>query len=103
MQTRLTRIETVIVNVEMVADDGGHIPAQYQDLSYPGEILELCGRMQERYANSRTAPIMHAKGIRDEERLWLEECRKNVRRNARVPGREDHTNCVDLRNLRKTE
>jgi len=29
MQTRLTRIGTDIVNVEMVTDDGGRIPAQY--------------------------------------------------------------------------
>ena len=31
MQTRLTRIGTDIVNVEMVTDDGGRIPAQYQE------------------------------------------------------------------------
>jgi len=34
MQTRLTRIGTDIVNIEMVTtDDGGRIPAQYQDFT----------------------------------------------------------------------
>jgi len=32
-------------------------------------------------------PSRHAKGIREEERFWLEERRKSVRGNARVPGR----------------
>jgi len=67
MQKRLMRIGTDIVNVEMVTDDGGRIPAQYQvsqyqDLSYPREIQGLCGRMQQRYANSRTAPITACEG-----------------------------------------
>ena len=30
---RLTRIGTDIVNVEMITDDGGRIPAQYQDFT----------------------------------------------------------------------
>jgi len=67
MQKRLMRIGTDIVNVEMVTDDGGRIPAQYhdsqyQDLSYPREIQGLCGRTEQRYANSRTAPITACKG-----------------------------------------
>jgi len=33
MQTWLTRIGTDMVNVEMVTDDGGRIPAQYQDFT----------------------------------------------------------------------
>ena len=61
MQTRITRIGTDIVNVEMITDDGGHIPAEYQDLSYRGEIQALCERMQHRYGNSRTAPFMSSK------------------------------------------
>jgi len=84
MQTRLMRIETDIVNMEMVADDGGHIPAQYQDshyqdLSYPREIQGLCGRMQ--HDMPTLAPLLsrHPKGIREEERFWLEEHRKRVR------------------------
>jgi len=35
---------------------------QYQELSYPREIQGLCGRMQQRYANSRTAPITACNG-----------------------------------------
>jgi len=62
MQTRLTRIGTDIVKVEMVTDDGGRIPAQYQELSYPREIQGLCGRMQQRYGSSRTAPFNASKG-----------------------------------------
>jgi hypothetical protein len=31
----------------------------------------------------------HAKGVREEERLWLEECRKSVRGNDREPGHEE--------------
>jgi len=31
----------------------------------------------------------HANGIREEERFWLEECRKMVRGNDSVPGREE--------------
>jgi len=62
MQTWLTRIGTDIDNVEMVTDDGVHIPAQYQDWSYPREIQGRCGRMQQRYANSRTAPFKACKG-----------------------------------------
>jgi len=31
----------------------------------------------------------HPKGIREEERFWLEERGKRVRRNDRVPGREE--------------
>ena len=33
MQNRLMRIGTDIVNVEMVTDDGGRIPAQYQEFT----------------------------------------------------------------------
>jgi len=52
-QSRLTRFGTDIDNMEMVADDGGGIPAQfqdshYQDLSYPCEIEALGGRMQQK-------------------------------------------------------
>jgi len=36
--------------------------SQYQDLSYPREIQGLCGRMQQRYANTRTAPFTASKG-----------------------------------------
>jgi hypothetical protein len=36
--------------------------SQYQDLLYPREIQGLCGHMQQRYANSRTAPITAWKG-----------------------------------------
>jgi len=38
MQKRLMRVETDIVNMEMVTDDGGRIPVQYQELLYPQEI-----------------------------------------------------------------
>ena len=31
----------------------------------------------------------HPKGIHEEQRFWLEECRKMVRGNDRVPGREE--------------
>jgi len=36
--------------------------SQYQDLSYPREIQGLCGRMQQRYAISRTTPLTASKG-----------------------------------------
>jgi len=78
IQKRLMRIETDTVNVEMVTDDEGCIPAQYQDctmtklhnikitqyqdLSYPHEIQGLCARMQQRYGNSHTAHFMAYKG-----------------------------------------
>jgi len=61
MQTRLTRIGTDIVKLEMVTDDGGRIPAQYQELSYPREIQGLCERMQQRYGSCRTAPFNASK------------------------------------------
>jgi len=66
MQKRLMRIGTDIVNVEMLTDNGGRIPAQYQVsqyqyLSYPREIQGLGGRMQQRYGSSRTAPFTASK------------------------------------------
>jgi len=73
----------------MVTDDGGHIPAQYQDVSYPREIQGLCGHTQQRYANSHTAPLTVCKGNSEKQWFWLEECRKSVRGNYRVPGREE--------------
>jgi hypothetical protein len=78
MQKRLTRIGTDIVNVEMETDDGGRIPAQYQDLSYPREIPGLCGRMQQDTATLAPQLSWYPNGIREEERFWLEERRKSV-------------------------
>jgi hypothetical protein len=47
----------------------------------------------------------HPKGIREEEWFWLEEHRKRVRRNERVPGREDPhkwRGCTNSRRVRVT-
>jgi len=56
IQTRLMRIRTNIVNVEMVKDDGGHITAQYPDimevtnLEDPGNVpTDDGGRISMRY------------------------------------------------------
>jgi len=62
MQTWLTRIGPDIVNVELVPDDRGRFPAQYQELTYPRKIQVPCGRMQRRYGNSRTALFNVSKG-----------------------------------------
>ena len=89
------RIGTDIVNREMVADDRGRIPAQYQEFT----ISRFC-RILVRYkddvdACSKDMATLaqhlsgHPKGIREEERFWLEERRKSVRENDRVPGREE--------------
>jgi hypothetical protein len=75
----LRRIGTDIVNVEIVTDDWSRIPAQYQELSYPCEIQELCGHMLQRYGNSHTAPFKASKGTPEEGRR-----RKSVRGNGRV-------------------
>ena len=63
IQHRLMRIGTDIVNVEMVTDDGGRIPASYQELSYPREIQGLCGHMQQRYGNCRTHLSRHPRDL----------------------------------------
>jgi len=89
------RIETDIVNMEMVADDGGRIPAQYQDFTISRfHNIKIC-RILVRYKDyvdlcSKDMPTLaphlsrHAMGIREEERFWLEERRKSVRGNDRV-------------------
>jgi len=89
MQKRLTRIGTDIVNMEMETNDGGHIPAQYQDLSYPREIQGLCGRMQQDTATLAPHLSWYPNGIHEEEQFWLEERRKCVGGNDWVPGREE--------------
>jgi hypothetical protein len=63
--------------------------SQYQDLSYPREIQGLCGRMQQDTATLAPHLSWYPNGIREEERFWLEERRKSVRGNDRVPGREE--------------
>jgi hypothetical protein len=45
----------------------------------------------------------HGKGIHEEERFSLEDHRKSVRGNDRILAVRNHTDCVDLRNLRKSE
>jgi hypothetical protein len=89
MQKRLTRIGTDIVHVEMETDDGGRIPAQYQHLSYRHEIQGLCGRMQQDTATLAPHLSWYLNVIREEERFWLEERRKSVGGNDRVPGHEE--------------
>jgi len=55
----------------MVTDDGGRIPAQCQDVSYPRDIQGLCGRVQQIYANSHTAPLAPFSGNLEEQRFPL--------------------------------
>ena len=84
MQTWLTRIETDIVNVEMETDDGGRIPAQYQDcriLVRYKDYVDVCSKDMPTLAPHLSR---HAMGIREEERFGLEERRKSVRGNGKV-------------------
>jgi len=76
MQTWLMRIGTDIVNVEMLTDDGGRIPAQYQEMSYPRVIQGLCGCMPQRYGNSRTTPFNASKENSRGRAPWEEGERK---------------------------
>jgi hypothetical protein len=79
----------------MVTDDGGRIPAQYQDSTISRiHNIKIC-RILVRYKDyveicSKDMPtlVLHVsrngKGIREEERFWLQEHRKSVRGNDRV-------------------
>jgi len=90
MQTRLTRIGTDIVNVEMVTDDGGRIPAQYQDFTISRFVVCSWDRrtMWTNAAKTWQTPAprlsRHPNGIQQEELFWLEEGRKTDRGNDRV-------------------
>jgi len=96
MQTRLMRIGTDLVNMEMVTtDDGGCIPTEYQDFTISRfHNIKIC-HILVRYKDyvdvcSKDMPTLaahisrHAKGIREDERFWLKERRKRVRGNDRV-------------------
>jgi len=99
MQKRLMRIGTDIVNVEMVTDDGGRIPAQYQDLPYPREIQGLCGRMQQDMPTLAPHLSRHAKGIRKKSDSGSRSVGREQEEMTGYPAVRNHTNCVDLRNL----
>jgi hypothetical protein len=66
-----------------------------------GETTELEGR--EPIISTPPHLSGHPKGIREKERFWPEDGSKRVRRYDRVPGCEEPRNCVDLRNLGKSE
>jgi hypothetical protein len=72
------RIEADIVTVEMLTHNGGHFPAQYQQLSYPREIQELCARMLQDVVTLVPHLSRHSIAIRDEERFCLEEGKKTM-------------------------
>jgi hypothetical protein len=85
-KANLMGMGTDIVNMEMVADNAGPIPAQNHDftisrLSYPHEIQGLCGRRQQDTATLAPHLSWYPNGIREEQRFGLEECRKSVRGN----------------------
>jgi len=82
--------------MEMVTtDDEGHIPAQYQDFTISRiHNIKIC-HIIVRYKDSvdvcskdmpTVAPHLswNEKGIREEDRFWLQECRERVRGNDRV-------------------
>jgi len=52
-----------------------------------GEMAELEGR--EPIINTTPHLSRHPRGIRETERYWLEEHRKRVRGNDRLPGRDE--------------
>jgi len=103
--TRLIRIGTDIVNVEMVTDDGGRIPPQYQEFTisrfvvsswdtgtmwtYAAKICQLSHRtyhgMQREFVRNNDS------SSRSVGREWEEM--------TGYPAVRNHTNCVDLRNL----
>jgi len=99
MQTRLTRIGIDIVNMEMVTVDEGRIPAKYQELSCPRDIQGLCWRKQQRYGNSRTARCKASK----ENSQGKSTVGRGWEKITGDPAVRNHTNWVDLKNLRKSE
>ena len=94
-KANLMRIGTDIVNMEMVADDRGRIPAQYQEFTksrfcrilvrYKDDV-DVCSKDMATLAPHLSR---HPRGIREEERFWLEERRKSVRGNDMVPSHEE--------------
>ena len=57
-----------------------HILVRYKD------YVDVCSKDMATLAPHLSR---HPKGIREEEQFWLEERRKRVRGNGRVPGREE--------------
>jgi len=103
MQKRLMRIGTDIVNVEMVTDDGGRIPPQYQDFKISRFVVSSWDtRTMWTYA-AKICQLSHRTfhGIRREfvrksvGREWMEM--------TGYPAVWNDTNCVDLQHLVKSE
>ena len=60
--------------------------------------------MQQRYGNSRTAPFMASRGCSWERAILAQTAwEKGQRKWQGNPAMRNHTNCVDLRNLRHSE
>jgi len=102
--TRLMRIGTDIVNMEMVTDDGGRIPAQYQEFTISSIVVSSW--------DTRTMWTYAAKIRQLSHRTFQCIRREFVRKSAVGKGWEEmtgyaavknHTNCVDLRNLWKSQ
>jgi hypothetical protein len=114
MQTRLMRIGTDIVNVEMGTDDGGRIPAQYQDFRISRlDKIKIC-HILVRYkdhvdVNSKILQLSHRtfQGI---EMLFMRKSDSDSRiivialeEMTEYPVVRNHTNCMDLRHLENSE
>jgi len=70
MQQWLMRIGKEIVNVEMVRDDGGRIPAQYHDCRILVRYLDNMDRCSKDMPTLAAVNLSwYAKGIGEEERF----------------------------------
>jgi len=66
---------TDIVKEEIVTDDGGHIPAQYQDCRIPvryKDYVDICSKYMPTLAPHL---LQNPKGILEDQRIWIKERR----------------------------